>query len=108
MSKKGMDTADVLVAVLDLVLRYEFNVNKREMLHRVYGFPYGDDPRTDYANKTNEDGYVQSKMDMLESRGFNRWYCDLDLGNQLALAKLMLERYPDLKKYLKGEQTDER
>lgn len=77
--------AQALMQVLDRVFRFPHNVDKVELLEAVYGPIIG-------ANS----GYKDTKLDLLMSRGFPYWYCDLDLANQEKVANLMLERYKDL------------
>lgn len=74
-----------LSALLDRVFRFPHNVDKLELLEKVYG-------PTDASNA----GYKDSRLTMWEKRGFTWWYCDLDLPNQRKVVEAILERYPEL------------
>jgi hypothetical protein len=88
---KRPDAADVLVSVMDRLFRFRLNMNSKEIVNRVYGVE---------ENGQARHAYAEGKARMIDERGIDRWYCDLDLGNQLELAEMLLERYPDLAGYL--------
>lgn len=78
-----------LLVLLDRVFRFPHNVDKLDLLERVYG-------PTDQTNA----GYKDSKLDLLQRKGLPWWYCELDLANQQKVAELILERYPELEEML--------
>jgi len=78
-SKPGEEAAR-LTKVLDFVYRFPFNVSPVKVVETVYG-------------RDASDSYVQSKLDLIERRGFMYWYCDLDLVNQKRVAQMMIDRY---------------
>jgi len=86
MTKTNNSTAsDKLSALLDRLFRFPHNIDKLELLDKVYG-------PTEPFNA----GYKDSKLTLWETRGFTWWYCDLDLANQRKVVDAILERYPEL------------
>lgn len=57
---------DTLTKVLDRVFRFPHNVDKLELLERVYG-------PTDSTNA----GYKDSKLELITRKGLPWWYCEL-------------------------------
>lgn len=83
-------TDETLARVLDAAFRFHYNVGTSRVLDAVYG------PKAD----TNE-AYWESKSEQIRLRGFGSWYCDLDLENRRTVARMMLDRYPELSGLLK-------
>jgi hypothetical protein len=88
-SENSSTAANKLASLLNRLYKFPHNVDKLELLERVYG-------PTDSANA----GYKDSKLTMWEKRGFTYWYNDLDLDNQRKVVSAILERYPDLEELL--------
>ena len=88
-AKNATTAADKLATLLNRLYKFPHNVDKLELLERVYG-------PTDGYNA----GYKDGKLTMWEKRGFTYWYNDLDLDNQRKVIEAILERYPELEEML--------
>ena len=84
---KHRDQTVKLRNILNQVFRFHYNVGTGPILKAVYG-------------EESDEGYLESKADQITRRGFESWFCDLDLENQIVVAEMMLERYPDLREVL--------
>lgn len=84
---------ETLAGVLDSVFRFHYNAGVGVIFEAVYG-----------PGAVLGSGYLLEKEKQIRDRGFASWYCDLDLENRRVVAKLMLERYPELNSLLAEDE----